>query len=246
MERIVNSTLGRYFSVFIKNYSKNALNLNVMKGEGELKNLEINEDVIQEILPIAFLEVKRAYVNKLSIKLPSLTRLSNDPIVIVIDRVQIEIEEPIKGRPLRTPLMNFLNAMSAGKTKTDKTAKKAAAYGYVDKIIDGIRVEINSISIIISTLGSTPSRSIGPWTPPILSIQIADVALYTTNGRWRIVDLKDALPKFTGKGEGFVYKYGKCGSLSVSLIPQYVDPSDPNSGVATLLIDQLPLSIKRA
>ena len=93
MERIISKSLGKYLGVFIKNYSKDALNLKFLKGEGELRDLgqktkeeinkrreggkkitiwflllEINEDVIQEVLPFAFMQVNRAYVSKLKAK----------------------------------------------------------------------------------------------------------------------------------------------------------------------------------
>jgi hypothetical protein len=42
--------------------------------------------------------------------MPSLTRLNNDPFVIWMDTMTIEIEEPTELRPFKTPLADFLKS----------------------------------------------------------------------------------------------------------------------------------------
>ena len=142
------------------------------------------------------------------------------------------------------------NKQTNKQTKNRNKKKKPGKYGFVDKIIDGIRVEVSTVSIKISTLGNSPAKSVGPWTPPYISIDVRDIVIFTTNSRWmvlyftenrplfilclifpkkkkkkKIVDLKLALPKFSGAGtgskEGFVYKVARLGSVNFSLIPQY-------------------------
>lgn len=53
--------------------------------------------------------VERAHVNKLEIRLPSLTRLNNDPVTIFLDRIHLDLREPKEGRTIQTPLSGMLS-----------------------------------------------------------------------------------------------------------------------------------------
>ncbi|KAG2370910.1 hypothetical protein C9374_013745 [Naegleria lovaniensis] len=221
-DRLISNVLGKYLSVFIKNWGKDALSLSFLKGTGALTNLQVNEQVIQEVLPIDFLQVMDAHVNQLSIRLPGLTRLTNDPIVLTLDRLVINLEEPIKPFVKKTPLKDFLekNRGSQG-DDASKSSTGTSKYGFVDRIIDGIKIVVNWVEINVKTLGQIPSTTIGPYTPHVLQILVKGFSLQTTDYRFKpVTDLKLAIPKVE-KNHPFVWvhRLGSVESISISLIP---------------------------
>ncbi|KAF0974610.1 hypothetical protein FDP41_006642 [Naegleria fowleri] len=221
-DRLISNVLGKYLSVFIKNWGKEALSLSFLKGTGALTNLQVNEQVIQEVLPIDFLQVMDAHVNQLSIRLPGITRLTNDPIILTLDRLIINLEEPIKPFVKKTPLKDFIdkNRGSQG-DDTSKSSTGTSKYGFVDRIIDGIKIVVNWVEINVKTLGQIPSTVIGPYTPHVLQILVKGFSLQTTDYRFKpVTDLKIAIPKVE-KNHPFVWvhRLGSVESISISLIP---------------------------
>eukprot|EP00818_Percolomonas_sp_WS_P001750 CAMPEP_0117442608 /NCGR_PEP_ID=MMETSP0759-20121206/4245_1 /TAXON_ID=63605 /ORGANISM="Percolomonas cosmopolitus, Strain WS" /LENGTH=114 /DNA_ID=CAMNT_0005234513 /DNA_START=154 /DNA_END=495 /DNA_ORIENTATION=+ len=112
MDRIISNALSRYMNVFVKNWSKNALSLSVLKGEGKLSNLELNEIVLQEIFDMPMLKVISAKLNELKVKLPALTRLKSDPVQLVIDHFELVLEEPIESIHIDTIFRDFMAGMN--------------------------------------------------------------------------------------------------------------------------------------
>ncbi|EFC40977.1 hypothetical protein NAEGRDRAFT_80886 [Naegleria gruberi] len=224
-DRLISSVLGKYLSVFIKNWGKDALSLSFMKGSGSLNNLFVNEQVIQEVLPIDFLQVMDAHVNQLSIRLPGLTRLTNDPLIITLDKLVINLEEPTKPFVKKTPLKDFLekNRGSQGDEGSSSSKTGTSKYGFVDRIIDGLKIVVNRVEINIKTLGPIPSTQIGPYTPHVLQILVKGFTLQTTDYRFKPVpDLKQAIPKVDKNPFVWVHRMGTIESISISLIPSSV------------------------
>lgn len=54
---------------FTKNLSPDKINLSTLKGEGELKNLELDEEVLQNMLDLpTWLAINKVFCNKASIR----------------------------------------------------------------------------------------------------------------------------------------------------------------------------------
>lgn len=54
---------------FTKNLSPDKINLSTLKGEGELKNLELDEEVLQNMLDLpTWLAISKVFCNKASIR----------------------------------------------------------------------------------------------------------------------------------------------------------------------------------
>ncbi|KAL0158824.1 hypothetical protein M9458_046900, partial [Cirrhinus mrigala] len=54
---------------FTKNLSPDKINLSTLKGEGQLSNLELDEEVLQNMLDLpTWLAVTRVYCNKAAIR----------------------------------------------------------------------------------------------------------------------------------------------------------------------------------
>lgn len=217
MDKLIFNAISKYMNVFVKNWSTNAFSLSLMKGEGKLSNLQLKEIVIQEIIDLPMLKVTRGTINELIVKLPPLTRLKSDPILLKIDKFELELEEPIEAIQIGTTFRDFMNGMS----KKSATSK----YKFSDKVIDGLTVQINSIVISIKPLGWFPSLDYGPWTPPTLRFSLSNFTLETTNRLWRVVSLKESLPQFNKSIKSFfVHRKGSIRNVKIELFHEQPDP----------------------
>jgi hypothetical protein len=63
-----------FINRFTKNLSPDKINLSTLKGEGEMSNLELDEEILMELLDLpTWMRLKQAVCNKLSIKVSSTT-----------------------------------------------------------------------------------------------------------------------------------------------------------------------------
>lgn len=61
---------------FTKNLSPDKINLSTLKGEGQLTNLELDEEVLQNVLELpTWLAITRVYCNRASIRVRKRVRL---------------------------------------------------------------------------------------------------------------------------------------------------------------------------
>lgn len=68
----------------MKNLSSDRINLSTLKGEGELNNLELEEDVLTELLALpTWMKLTQARCNRVLIRIPW-TKLKSVPIHLVI------------------------------------------------------------------------------------------------------------------------------------------------------------------
>ncbi|MGH0181003.1 UNVERIFIED_CONTAM: hypothetical protein FKN15_005517, partial [Acipenser sinensis] len=75
---------------FAKNLSPDKINLSTLKGEGQLSNLELDEEVLQNMLDLpTWLAVTRVYCNKAAIRF--------------LDKVEVEMRTCEEPRPPNGP-----------------------------------------------------------------------------------------------------------------------------------------------
>lgn len=68
---------------FAKNLSPDQISVEILRGKSELKNIELNEDVLTEALELpAWLKIKRAGCNRICVRVPW-TRLKSAPVQLV-------------------------------------------------------------------------------------------------------------------------------------------------------------------
>lgn len=68
---------------YMKNLSSDKINLSTFRGEGELSNLELDEDVLTELLELpSWLKLTSAFCNHVTIRI-SWTKLKKVPVVLV-------------------------------------------------------------------------------------------------------------------------------------------------------------------
>ena len=72
---------------FAKNLSHDQINVSTLKGEGELKNLELNEEVLTDLAELpSWLRLSRATCNRVSLRI-QWTKLKSVPIQLSLDEV---------------------------------------------------------------------------------------------------------------------------------------------------------------
>ncbi|GFU78526.1 UHRF1-binding protein 1-like [Trichonephila clavipes] len=125
MASIFKNQVLKHLSKFAKNLSPDKLHLSTLKGHGELRNLELNEKVLTELLELpAWLCLTKATCNYVTLQ--------------SLDEVVVEMKTCEDLRP-PTPMTNEASYKSGGK------------YGFSDRVIDGMTVVVNSVIINFSS-----------------------------------------------------------------------------------------------
>ncbi|KAK5848915.1 hypothetical protein PBY51_008599 [Eleginops maclovinus] len=83
MAGLIKKQILKHLSRFAKNLSPDKINLSTLKGEGQLTNLELDEEVLQSLLDLpTWLAINRVECNKAAIRIPW-TKLKTHPISLV-------------------------------------------------------------------------------------------------------------------------------------------------------------------
>ncbi|KFO30309.1 UHRF1-binding protein 1-like [Fukomys damarensis] len=166
---------------FTKNLSPDKINLSTLKGEGELKNLELDEEVLQNMLDLpTWLAINKVFCNKASIRIPW-TKLKTHPICLSLDKVIMEMstcEEP------RTPNGPSPIATASGQSE----------YGFAEKVVEGITVSVNSIVIRIGAKAFNAS------------FELSQLRIYSVNANWEHGDLRFTRIQDPQRGEVLTFK----------------------------------------
>ena len=169
MESLLLSIISQYLKDYVNNFKREQVSLNFLRGQGVIRNLDINVDPINEAIfqsSVPALRFSRIMINTLSVEAPIMS-LKTKPITFFIDRLFIEIVEVVdieKKPPKKTP---------------KKTG--SAKYGFIDRVLDCISFEVNRITIALQTLGRLKSNIVGPWSPPVALFELSGARLFCTN-----------------------------------------------------------------
>lgn len=178
-----------------------------------MRNVELNEDAINELLNMPNMRVKRIHCNRVS-AMASLTKLGSKPVTLFIDRCEVDLEEPAEFVAPTAILEELMQKLKA------KEGAKKKMYGFGDRIGDGIRVEIGSLRISVGMQGAHKTAEIGQWTPPTLRINVRNVIVASTTSSWKEADLDTIWQQENkGKPEIRVCKRVVCEAVSLSLLP---------------------------
>lgn len=211
MESLITSIISKYLKDYLNNFKKESISMNFLGGKGVIKDLDINVDAINELVfqsTAPGLRFTRILVNTLSIKAPIMS-LKSKPIIVLIDHIFVEISEIVE---------------IIKKPKVSPSTKKSVpvAYGFLDRIVDALSVEVNRVCIAFKALGNIKTDKIGPWTPPILLAELCGIRFNNTNHNGAEVELDECLRvRATKRPIIFVYKKLDVKYLSLYLINPY-------------------------
>jgi len=236
MESIVTRVLSKYFKKFIKDFKSDQFTVSLLKGRAQLSDLELNGSFIQEMLMIPpNMEIRYCSCNELTVTLPNVTKLSDKPVTLKMDKVCLNLEEPAELSPIRKTVespsgKNHKKSSSVSKLSESPKRKKKKS---LHSVVRDMRFMINEAHFIIKL---QPRNDAGPepWSPT-LEIVLYDIVIQTTNDKWEVVDLSQSRIKNADKTIENSYKMALCRSLSVSLV------SDDQSSLP--IITKLPVEI---
>uniref|UniRef100_A0A3Q1G2W9 Bridge-like lipid transfer protein family member 3B n=1 Tax=Acanthochromis polyacanthus TaxID=80966 RepID=A0A3Q1G2W9_9TELE len=167
--------------MFAKNLSPDKINLSTLKGEGQLTNLELDEEVLQSLLDLpTWLAINRVGCNKAAIRIPW-TKLKTHPISLTLDKVVMEMSTCDEPRPPNGP-------------SPIATASGQSEYGFAEKVVEGMSLSINSIVIRISAKAFNAS------------FELSQLQVYSVNTSWSMSDLRFTRIQDPQRGEILTFK----------------------------------------
>uniref|UniRef100_A0A671L134 UHRF1-binding protein 1-like n=1 Tax=Sinocyclocheilus anshuiensis TaxID=1608454 RepID=A0A671L134_9TELE len=173
--------LKRNIILFAKNLSPDKINLSTLKGEGQLTNLELDEEVLQNMLDLpTWLAINKVFCNKAAIRIPW-TKLKTHPITLSLDKVIMEMSTCDEPRPPNGP-------------SPIATASGQSEYGFAEKVVEGISLSVNSIVIRISAKAFNAS------------FELSQLQVYSVNTSWATGDLRYTRILDPTRGEILTFK----------------------------------------
>ncbi|XP_077456851.1 bridge-like lipid transfer protein family member 3A [Stigmatopora argus] len=222
MAGIIKKQILKHLSRFTKNLSPDKINLSTLKGEGQLTNLELDEDVLQNMLDLpTWLAVTRVYCNKAAIRI-QWTKLKTSPICLFLDKVEVEMRTCEEPRPPNGPSPI---AITAGQSE----------YGFAEKVVEGMSVRINSITIKVQARAFHASFEL--W-------QLQGNSL---NPKWQRTDLRSTRITDPKRGEVLTFKEINWQTLRIEADAIESDDQDLGSTPLRLITNQgrIRIALKR-
>lgn len=182
MVSIIKNQLLKHLSRYTKNLSPDKVNLSAFRGEGELSNLQLDENVLTELLELpAWLRLTSAWCNHVSFRI-SWTKLKSTPITLTLDEVNITIETCEIARS-GTPTAG-LSSLAAPQGK----------YSFIHKVIDGITIVVNTVNVNLKSPAFTAS------------VQMSRIRVESRTPKWLLGDLRVTRVKDPTRGLILIFK----------------------------------------
>ncbi|KAM4700252.1 bridge-like lipid transfer protein family member 3A [Discoglossus pictus] len=181
MAGIIKRQILKHLSRFTKNLSPEQINLSTLRGEGQLTDLQLDEEAIQNMLDLpTWLAITRVYCNRAAIRI-QWTKLKTHPICLILDRVEVEMKTCEEPRPPNGPSPI---AMVSGQSE----------YGFAEKVVEGMLLEVGCVSIKIE------SRTFRA------SLQLWQLQGYSVSPNWQQSDLRFTRLTHPQRGEVLTFK----------------------------------------
>ncbi|XP_061219012.1 bridge-like lipid transfer protein family member 3A isoform X2 [Neopsephotus bourkii] len=222
MAAIIKKQILKHLSRFTKNLSPDKINLSTLKGQGQLTNLELDEEVLQNVLELpTWLAITRVYCNKASIRI-QWTKLKTHPISLYLDKVEVEMRTCEEPRP---PNGQSPIALAAGQSE----------YGFAEKVVEGMFIAVNSITIKIHSKAFHAS------------FELWQLQGYSVNPNWQPSDLRLTRITDPQRGEVLTFKELTWQTLRIEADATDNGDQDPVTTPLRLITNQgkIQISLKR-
>ncbi|XP_031461598.1 UHRF1-binding protein 1 [Phasianus colchicus] len=222
MAAIIKKQILKHLSRFTKNLSPDKINLSTLKGQGQLTNLELDEEVLQNVLELpTWLAITRVYCNKASIRI-QWTKLKTHPICLYLDKVEVEMRTCEEPRP---PNGQSPIALAAGQSE----------YGFAEKVVEGMFIVVNSITIKIHSKAFHAS------------FELWQLQGYSVNPNWQQSDLRLTRITDPQRGEVLTFKELTWQTLRIEADATDNGDQDPVTTPLRLITNQgrIRISLKR-
>ncbi|XP_060701523.1 bridge-like lipid transfer protein family member 3A isoform X1 [Hemiscyllium ocellatum] len=181
MAGLIKKQILKHLSRFTKNLSPDKINVSTLKGEGQLTNLELDEEVLQNVLDLpTWLAITRVYCNRAAIRI-QWTKLKTHPICLFLDKVEVEMRTCEEPRPPNGPSPI---AITAGQSE----------YGFAEKVVEGMSIVVNSIVVKIEAKAFNTS------------FELWQLQGYSVNPKWQQSDLRFTRITDPERGEVLTFK----------------------------------------
>ncbi|XP_078500397.1 bridge-like lipid transfer protein family member 3A isoform X2 [Lissotriton helveticus] len=222
MAGIIKKQILKHLSRFTKNLSPDKINLSTLKGEGQLTNLELDEEVLQNMLDLpTWLAITKVFCNKASIRI-QWTKLKTHPICLFLDKVEVEMRTCEDPRP---PNGQSPIALAAGQSE----------YGFAEKVVEGMFVVVNSITIKIHAKAFHAS------------FELWQLQGYSVNPKWQQSDLRFTRVTDPQRGEVLTFKELTWQTLRIEA--DATDSGDPDAVTTPLRLitnqGRIQIALKR-
>ncbi|MBZ3880140.1 UHRF1-binding protein 1 [Sciurus carolinensis] len=207
---------------FTKNLSPDKINLSTLKGEGQLTNLELDEEVLQNVLELpTWLAITRVYCNRASIRI-QWTKLKTHPISLCLDKVEVEMKTCEEPRP---PNGQSPIALASGQSE----------YGFAEKVVEGMFIIVNSITIKIHSKAFHAS------------FELWQLQGYSVNPNWQQSDLRLTRITDPRRGEVLTFKEITWQTLRIEADATDNGDQDPITTPLRLITNQgrIQIALKR-
>ncbi|CAI8014582.1 UHRF1-binding protein 1-like, partial [Geodia barretti] len=206
MTDFVKKKIVEKLAKFTKDLKPSDISLAVLTGKGVLTNLELNCDFITQVLQLPpWIRVARVMCDRIRAHVP-FTNLRNDPIQISIGTVEIEVTTAT-GETAQKSSGNILDKLGSN---------LPSKYGFSEKVIDGMKVEIRSIVV---NFRDPAYRA---------RLEISDITIQSTNPEWNPATLAHTRYKTTDEESVIIYKM--CNIGNVKLEGWVVDDEEGKEG----------------
>lgn len=159
---------------YTKNLSSDKINLSTFRGEGELSNLQLDEDVLTDLLELPmWLRLTSAWCNHVSFRI-SWTKLKSVPITLV--KLFIKFQpylNALKPKLIFVDLFLFqlqsldevhitVETCEFGRTESGVAGLQTLSapqgkYSFIHKVIDGITIVVNTVIVNFKSPAFTAS-----------------------------------------------------------------------------------------
>ncbi|KAM9005486.1 UHRF1-binding protein 1 isoform X1 [Sarcophilus harrisii] len=222
MAGIIKKQILKHLSRFTKNLSPDKINLSTLKGEGQLTNLELDEEVLQNVLELpTWLAITRVFCNKASIRI-QWTKLKTHPICLCLDKVEVEMKTCEEPRP---PNGQSPIALASGQSE----------YGFAEKVVEGMFIIVNSITIKIHSKAFHAS------------FELWQLQGYSVNPNWQQSDLRLTRITDPHRGEVLTFKELTWQTLRIEADATDSGDQDPVTTPLRLITNQgrIQIALKR-
>uniref|UniRef100_A0AAV2LZR6 UHRF1-binding protein 1 n=1 Tax=Knipowitschia caucasica TaxID=637954 RepID=A0AAV2LZR6_KNICA len=162
MAGIIKKQILKHLSRFTKNLSPDKINLSTLKGEGQLSNLELDEEVLQNMLDLpTWLAVTRVYCNKAAIRVEKVVEGMSIRINTITIKVQARaFHASFELWQLQGSSLNPKWQRSDLRYTRISDSKKGEVLTFKEINWQSLRIEADAIERDDQDLGSTPLRLI--------------------------------------------------------------------------------------
>jgi hypothetical protein len=146
-------------------------------------NCAFLNEAVSRVTP--FIEFESIHVSKLGFHVTSWTNLRKAPILVDIEHVTAVIHEPLhfveKSKRKRLQMITERELVELILAGLLKPARGNGAYGFLDRILDNLTIDIEGVTVEFQSWGRFKTRRVGPWTPPLLQIQLRHLRIVSVD-----------------------------------------------------------------